>query len=383
MLRAPGLSLLVLCTALGCSAAPPTPPPPPTCFVAIPSEPAAPRNSPCACPAASRAAPQRLANRCFPNGRPAPAPTPAAPARRSEHCRTLDPNAVRAVEADLRKRFSTVRNPARIIVDFDCDPTTAHLQEIHVESGVGHGWSLLLWRIRPLSDSAGYDVLGLKYEINGPSNEYNPDMRVLIGRGQLASTAAPVVERSRTALAARIHALPLRPADPTHHRFPTRTRSDIHYLLRVTDTDGAALEGHFTDYISLQDQGVRDVLEAAAQPLIALLERIPLQEQAAGDDEKGFFVRSFRAAWQGDPAWWVRERYLSLASKLGTRDLLPELLAVAGARLPPDGYSEARQQLQAINAIATITGWDLRFDADGKPRPPETVAAEYVEECED
>jgi hypothetical protein len=35
----------------------------------------------------------------------------------------------------------------------------------------------------------------------------------------------------------------------------------------------------------------------------------------------------------------------------------------------------------AVAALAGITGWDARFDAEGKPRPWPAVLADYKREC--
>ena len=75
--------------------------------------------------------------------------------------------------------------------------------------------------------------------------------------------------------------------------------------------------------------------------------------------------------------WWVRERMLGMAGQAGDaglRDLLVHYLApkfAAGS----DGMS--RTAAAAISSLSTITGRDLRFTADGTPRPVAAAAELY------
>lgn len=75
--------------------------------------------------------------------------------------------------------------------------------------------------------------------------------------------------------------------------------------------------------------------------------------------------------------WWVIDRMLGLAASFGDetlREPLAGLLAMTrkGKRVDPAAEG-------AATALAAITGVDLRFASDGKPRPLEDVAAAYLQ----
>ncbi len=85
-------------------------------------------------------------------------------------------------------------------------------------------------------------------------------------------------------------------------------------------------------------------------------------------------------SWSNDSSWWwVRERMLLMARDCGDSTLLVPLAAFLAPRFSNGGSSEGRTAAIAVSAIAAITGNDLRFADDGKPRPIADVAADYLE----
>lgn len=74
--------------------------------------------------------------------------------------------------------------------------------------------------------------------------------------------------------------------------------------------------------------------------------------------------------------WWVRERYVTAAGDAGDVTLVPRLVKWLS---PAKGDASAlRTQVQAVNAIAILTGDDRRFGTDGKPRGVAVVVKDYL-----
>jgi hypothetical protein len=76
--------------------------------------------------------------------------------------------------------------------------------------------------------------------------------------------------------------------------------------------------------------------------------------------------------------WFVHERMLALARDFADETLVPPLAAWL-AEGDPRKPGEDRRLCRAVNALARLTGEDLRFDPEGKPRPLEDVARDYRE----
>jgi hypothetical protein len=71
---------------------------------------------------------------------------------------------------------------------------------------------------------------------------------------------------------------------------------------------------------------------------------------------------------------WANDRLLELAATLGSPQLLPSIL-------PSLDHPNEATRIRAVNALASITGWDARRDASGKLRELAEVVADYKREC--
>jgi hypothetical protein len=79
--------------------------------------------------------------------------------------------------------------------------------------------------------------------------------------------------------------------------------------------------------------------------------------------------------------WWVHERMLALARDFGDESIVPAIASFLSEGKPEDA-GERRRLCRAINALARLTGVDLRFAADGSARPLEDVLRDYRERFE-
>ncbi len=293
----------------------------------------------------------------------------------------MDGAALRWAESTLRSRYKPVATHSRLFVDFRCDPVRGMPGEIVIETGSGHGQTLVLWRLTRTNPDQPYRAQGISFRwARGGYTEYSysiaEDFELLLAHGEVARSAIdPHLERSRTAVAAILHEIDLIP--PPGAGFGMRGRfstADTHWLIRFADRDGA-LERSYTGYMGSRAQSDLLPLQLAHEPLDKATSKIPWESGVPTDEDRAFFVDRFLATFGPDQGWWVRERFLALASRLGSVELIPALLGAAAK-------TEWREPVQAINALAAITGWDIRYDDQGKPRPPADVAREYASECE-
>jgi len=128
----------------------------------------------------------------------------------------------------------------------------------------------------------------------------------------------------------------------------------------------------YTGFDSSNAQGELLPLEIAFEPFQAVMKGVVFSEGNALEQSRDFFERQFLDFNTAQD--WLKDLYLVMAAHLGTSAMIATLLDVSE-------HAPARQRVLALNALAAITHWDRRFDAEGKARPVATVAAEYEAEC--
>jgi hypothetical protein len=342
---------------------------------------------------------------------PAPAPVAAAtcaraaeaPARFEElrapegSCRTAPAQVTREVRAKIRKRWMRQSPKGRLEIRDGCDRLGAHPSSVVVESSSGHGGSLTLARLDRQADGA-YDLVLLEYNhyarVAGKddSDPWQADSSgpLVVHRGRFdAVVMAPLLERLRVAAHVEIeeHEPPPR-KDGLLLTGASFSSHDYHVALRLADDRGHGLQRVFAGYASSGDDQKHGVpLAIADEALDTLLHdpavRSSFTELGADDPAaRDLFARVFWAARaRGDDYgyWYVRERLLGMAALLGSAQHVPALvdqLRVTGE------HSVERSRILAVNAIAALTGYDVRHDAGGKPRPPARVVADTLAACE-
>lgn len=312
---------------------------------------------------------------CWRNGRP------AAPHARREgdftYCAPLDMVEVARTEARLRKEFTGIQPPSRLVVDFECDSAGDPIGQAVLEDGSGHGGTLRLAQF----ERTPTDVRIRSIE---SSHYFNKALVVRTGAMPLADFDA-MMAHARVALVARPHEVKL--FDPKATSLSLSgigtSSNDFYIRLRLVGSSEHPTERAFAGYGSDESREQTLPLQLATEALTKALATLSLSiEPAFTAEDKAFFSERFLATMSEAPRsywWWVEERYVALAVQLGTFDVVPILAKVAAW---PHTPSHDRIRPVALEAIATITGWDPRKDEHGKPVDEDEAARVAMKECD-
>ena len=292
----------------------------------------------------------------------------------SPFCDGLDPKELAKVESRLKKELVPDYKPSKLVIDFGCDEAYGEMKDVILEDGSGHGGTLRIARFAREGETYRVRVID-------SSHYYDAKTVVLAGRIE-AARLDKLLASSRVAMLARPHFVRLHdPKDAFGSMSASFSSNDFHLRLTLIDEAGRATDQGFTGYESSDEQPRIVPMQMATEPLFKLLEGVKLSEEPATDDDRAFFSERLLATFDGDPYWWVKERYLKLAAQLGTVDALPSLAQVAAAPVTKVGGSEERARQQALAAIASLSGWDPRVDDRGKEVDPAAAGAAAAREC--
>lgn len=383
-------SWLLVGACIACAGAPQPPRQQPT---------AAPAHKIQSIPAASSAAqsepalPERAPpkNRCLPDG----PPQPRVATKRHAPDTCVDHRSAEArLAAKFRKDYDRTVDGSVVDVSFGCDPLTGEVEELVVERGHGHGGGLEVWRIHRSRKQTDWQVLGIALPGYFRVSKARDASPVQIARGTVQDSAlSRALRTARPALTASVRELePPPPPNGAFGRSFSTSSGNFHHYFWLTDGHHE-LTRHFTGYPSSSEQSRTLAVVAAMDAIEPLLEAVPFAPSTATEQERAFFVTRFLAAAPrfDDPyAWWVRDRYVQLAEHLGSPELVPTLLAVlqsglreAAAEKDAERRNQARERrlTSPLAALARITGYDPRKDANGVARPLTEAVAEAISEC--
>ncbi|HKP64949.1 MAG TPA: hypothetical protein VJV78_49790 [Polyangiales bacterium] len=330
-------------------------------------------------------------NRCYPAGKPAPAPPAEAIPDEvpKTNCRPLVEKKVVSTEQSLLRSYKRRFGHSRVIVDFPCDPVE-QVSDIDLEFAAQASWLTLLHFVRQ-PESGDYEVRGI--ELRAPEQppeayDYRSAAQFQVKTASRHLGASELdLDGVRTPLAATINELlfsdgaldvtgfaggphirrlvGMQGKNPHHVRGPDG-------LLQLEELTLARFERSYTGEAESLAQKDYLPVELAGKPLLAAVPPAAFGA-VVSDDHRRLLRERMLASFDAAPHW-LRELYLVLATQLGSPELITKLLEVAHAG--PDA-----QRVLAVSALAVITGWDARLDAQGEPRPISTVAADYVQEC--
>lgn len=302
--------------------------------------------------------------------KPAPPAPKKAEKKRSPTCLPLDPAEVARVEARIRAELVVYQKPSKLVVDFGCD-VAATAEQVVFEDGAGHGGSLRIARFR--RSQGGVEVTLIDSHHHGRRT-------VEVSEGMVEESAFDVaVGRGRVALVAKPHLVPL--SGGGLHLTASFSSYDFHLRLSITDGDGDTTDRGFTGYESSGDQEKYLPMRLAAAPVERLLDRAKLSVRKPTDADRRFVTKRFLLTFEGEPYWWIRERYIGLVAALGTSDAVPVLVRAASTKPDPHDPSVERTRTAALDAIGAITGWDPWFDARGQRRDLEAAAIVAAAAC--
>ncbi len=321
-------------------------------------------------PEVARPATEKL-SRCYPEGRPKPAP-PTLPAT---FCQSFDKHDLARVEAQVRKEVVIGNKTDKLVIDFGCDAAHGPVREIVFEQGSGHGGTLELTRLRTGSDH---------YAATRISSAHYSGARLEVEHSQLSASALDAaLAGARVAMLAKPHVVPVfDPASGIGGGSFSFSSNDFHLGLVITDDGGRSNARSFTGYDSSSEQTEIVPMRLATVPIQKLLSAATWTLAKPDDDDRTFFTERLLVTLSAEPYWWVRERYLANAKALATRAAVPALSAQV-LRPIADGASgsDVRSRELAIEALATLTGWDPRRDERGGQRTMTEVLAAVRHEC--
>lgn len=323
---------------------------------------------PASAPILAEAKPAEATSPCFQRGRPAEAKKTDA----FEFCAPFDAAELARVEAKVRADFQVHERPSKLVVDFGCDKAFGSIKEVVLEDGSGHGGSLRFHRFV-------HDGDVMRVRTIESSHYYEPGMKIRAGEIP-ASTIEKMIASARVAMLAKPHLVTLIAPDGSLGLSGFSSSSnDFHLRLRIVDDEGRATDRAFTGYDGSMSQDVILPMRMATEPFWKLVATLHLRDAQQSEDDARFFTERFVASMAAHPAWWVKERMVALASKLGTVDAVPALVAIANEK----GEASAdRTREPALDAIAAITGWDPRVDVyTGKKLDVDAAAARASREC--
>ena len=332
-------------------------------------------------------------NRCLPQGLPK---MTALPSVTEAHTCRDDRAAERAISAKIMQRFRHTLDGSKVDVSFDCNPITRPVEAIEMELGSGHGGSLTIWRIYRTpedDDQAPYHVVGIAHdELWMPYDKYTWSIAdrfsVKIAHGTLPTgTVNRALKLSLPALTARVRELEPPPEAGRNGFFMETSSNDFLESIRVRDDSGHELERTFAGYEGTLGQGGYLGLELAMESLRPLVENIVFDADSPSAQEREFFDRQMLTP--RNRAWWVEDRYVRLAGRIGDKVLIPRLVELLRDRLneanaDSSEYRKERlttQLMDPILALVRVSGWDARTDASGHERSLVEVAQDYIDEC--
>jgi hypothetical protein len=328
----------------------------------------------------------------------APALTwPALAVESAARCRPVARGLGRSLRRDVKADWYRAWPGGRLEITSGCDRLGDTIASLDVELSSGHGGTLHLARFERDPATGEHALLWIRYshyQRDRPRDTGDPWREDAIGtvevfRGRVgAATRTALVDRVRAAAHLEIveHEPPPKPGTIQLRGFGMSSR-DFGVGLRLVDDAGHGIERFYAGYEGSGDtqaEGVRlDLAGAAVVDLLyddafaATLEPVPHDD----GDARTLFAQWFaEARGRGDEYgyWYLRERYVALATGLGTHREIPALLE----RVAIDGdASVGRTRVLAINAIAALTGFDPRYGESGEPREPGVVAAAMLEAC--
>lgn len=289
----------------------------------------------------------------------------------------------------------------KLAVEHGCDRLAAELSTVVFDSSSGHGGSLELVRLDRRADG-DWDVtwvdyndrLGVEAPVEGDPWQAEAPGRTELRRGVLPGERVdPMLRRVRELVALEARELEPPPPPPGTGFSVSGFGSsrNFHVGLRLVDASGHGMERYFGGYEGGgADQGLQQTLDLASAEVWTVLgdDALVAGLGEVGPDDpaiRELLANAFWAARERSSEyglWYVRERLFGLASVLGGPELVPALLDAVRPEAG-SGPSEERSRASAINGIAALVGFDVRYDAGGKPRPVKTVAAEVLAACDD
>lgn len=237
--------------------------------------------------------------------------------------------------------------------------------------GHGHGLTLDVWE--PRAQTARLHRFSVRY--GDPRTTFAEDvLKPHYERAEVPMLALQrVTAGMRAALASRII--------PWWHSDPASSFSSSNFGIVLLGTASPDAMPAFCGYANSGDAPRYAPLEAARDWHLRAARDAACTVATPDEATRALFADHWLRSlprWDHDEHWWfVRERAVALAGAFGTAALVPHLRPYLDPRYAAAGSSLGRTAARACTALATLTGVDRRFDANGSPRPTADAAQEY------
>ena len=257
------------------------------------------------------------------------------------------------IERLIQNRASTLLTDPLLTAEWTAPPPWNPKASLVVMTGSGHGGTLTLYRITP-AGTGGCVILRIAFNEGRQSysTRYPPaQVPVTV---QTAALSADTFA-AYTSFVSRVEAATL---TALHSDQWTHSSSDFCALVSV-EADGKALfKEAFVGYPSSQRLPFAKAL-TLSRGTTELLQGAEFADHTLTESERSW-ASSFITGWHYPDGhdWWVRERLLMMSGVVGDTSCLPMLQKTIEST--SDQASESRQVYRAINAIANLTGKDVR-----------------------
>ncbi len=356
----PGITL-VLCVA--CGAQPAEPPTPqagtlrPTANASVHQEPA---------PKASRCDLGPVVHK---------ARTQAAPPE-NVTCRAQSAQNLDWVEAQLRKRYPRKSQSSRTIVDFRCDPIGSIRRALLV-FGEGHAQGLTVVGMSVPPGTEGDVVIRTseyrraRETYTDYSYAYADRYEASFGQATLPlSTVGPLLARARTSLLGTIHLVEVE--SNVMGWSDTFTSASWFRSVELYDANSGKLATSIFR-VPVGEDGLSDAIarELALETLSPLVpaQSVPISPTA---EHVSDVLDAFAVVRTG----WAKTPLLGIAAHTRSAAMIAHVLA----ELRQSNVNHP-DRVDAVGALAKLTGWDARYAEDGAPRSIDDVSQDYLNEC--
>jgi hypothetical protein len=314
----------------------------------------------------------RAAGACWQLSRSA-RPSPA-PARSSSECFTGSPAVERDVAARLGRELKDGDTRLVARVDYPCVSVRETPGPVRAVSVEGHGGHARVVGLRATGAGA-FRARVLRVATGGGPNQ-TPPGPVEFFRTELSEAAVlGTFDRMRTALAARITLEQAAPRGDRIELAPVGMSSaNLSLELALEDGLGGSAARAWQGYRGTLDAEGRLPVEFAWRALSELgLEKIALR--APQPDDRALVREAWLSGVAGfERPWYTTRALLLFAAAAGSAELISPIVELLASE------DEEIQRL-GVDALAAISGRDVRRDVNGEPRALRELVADYRRDC--
>jgi hypothetical protein len=233
-----------------------------------------------------------------------------------------------------------------LFLDFACSPVFGDPVEVVLEQGSGHGGSIDLVRFLPEEDQ----VLVRRIQVE----QYRGKAVQVSSTVVEARKFARIIASAKVMMRAKLNVVELE-TEGGLGVSGWASSSDYHLRLTLKERDGDIADRGFTGYESSSSALESLPVELATAPLKKLLESAQFRQEEPSAEDRAWLTERFLFTMSGEPYWWVKERFVSLVTALGTVDAIPALVPLLLKKGDP---SSDRTRVAALGAIKALSGWD-------------------------